>query len=414
MKKEFYLCCALSFLFLPFLSCNSEGKDTNNERRDIVLTRSEQTILENQNKFAFELFRNLKNIPAGEKDKNFLLSPISVSQFLGLLANGMEGEALDEILTAVCPNGEKLEDFNALNRSLSSALMMADKQTSLLSANSVWVSDKYPIKSDYVDNVRTYYDAVCSNVDFDSPADIAKISNWVTNATKGMVSTDFLRDPIIKILFANAMYFKGEWTHPFDEKHTTKENFKNYDGRYVTINMMKKSFDDVLYVDTDNYKAVSIPYGNEAFSMFAILPSENIDLGDFISSFDNNKWIELRESMYKASDVAVSLPKFEVKSELQIDALLKSVGINKLFSKADVLAGISDEMGAVPFAARQDCVLRLGETGVEAATLTRNNLVSLDPSSKIEKIINLNRPFIYLIEEQSTGAIIYIGEIHKL
>lgn len=415
MKKLIFTLYAMTLLSLSLASCNNES-DISNERKDINLTRSEQTILENQNRFALDMFHS-----QFEKDEDFtatdntLLSPISASQLLGLIANGASGEALEEIVSVLCPDGNTLQDLNSLNRNLTNALMSADKQTSIIFANSVWVANPYRINAYFEEKCKTYYDATCKNANFYSSSDIEKINSWVLNKTNGLINTNIVKDPSKTALFANVIYFKGEWTHPFDEKQTQKANFYNVEGTVKSVDMMNKSFDGVKYASTSDCKVVGLPYGNEAFSMYAVLPSENVKFAEFISSFDSKKWSEIKKAVYPAKSVSVSLPKFEVRYELHIDKLLKAAGINKIYENNRAMSGISDDITEFNFDILQNSVFKLGETGVEAATVTHTTGDILDITITDEKkVVNLNRPFIYLIEEQSTGAIVYIGEIHKL
>lgn len=383
-----------------------------NEREDIRLTRSEEQALASQNAFAFNLFKN-KHIVNNEV--NDLISPISASTCLGMLANGVEGEALGELVKALLPEGGSLDDLNSLNKTLATALVTVDNSTKLSLANSIWADKNIKLNSNFTAKNADFFNATSQYTDMYSQSGADQINSWVSENTNGLIEKIFNDAPSIDLTLVNTLYFKGSWVNPFDEKDTEKKEFLNADGTRTNTDMMYRKLQG-RYADQKDYMAVTLPYGNEAYSFIAVMPSENVGLDSFISGLDTKKWSEIKKSMKDDMNIKVTLPKFNVRYEWKdLKKTLKAMGVEKLFTAKDALTGICDKwLDPGQTTMTQNAVLSVDEKGAEGAAETHIKLATCDNSIPKDPVVNLNRPFIYVIEEQSTGAVLFIGKIDKL
>ena len=378
------------------------------QRQDIVLNSLQKDGLIAQNDFAFRLF----NIDVASTDKNSLLSPLSITQCISMAANGASEEVRDEIVGNFLPNGGSLDELNTLNQYLVESLTDVDNSSTLTLANSAWVDKDYKILSPFADSIKGFYNAESSELDFSSPKAVDKINGWVSETTKGLIPTifDFLSSDT-KFLLINTMYFNGKWFSPFMKELTNKSVFNNEDGKAVEVEFMNQ-IGRLDYVITSDYSVAQLPYGNRAFSFYAVLPAEGQSL-----ELTSEKWSNLKKEM-DGGKVVISMPKFETRYEVKdIEGKMENVGISKLFNTPGALVNtVSPEFPTGKVKMIHKTVFKVDESGAEGAGLTGIGLVETasgeEVSSKSPEII-LNRPFIYIVEEQSTGAILFIGAVRN-
>lgn len=258
------------------------------QRQDIVLNSLQKDGLIAQNDFAFRLF----NIDVASTDKNSLLSPLSITQCISMAANGASEEVRDEIVGNFLPNGGSLDELNTLNQYLVESLTDVDNSSTLTLANSAWVDKDYKILSPFADSIKGFYNAESSELDFSSPKAVDKINGWVSETTKGLIPTifDFLSSDT-KFLLINTMYFNGKWFSPFMKELTNKSVFNNEDGNAVEVEFMNQ-IGRLDYVITSDYSVAQLPYGNRAFSFYAVLPAEGQSL-----ELTSEKWSNLKKEI---------------------------------------------------------------------------------------------------------------------
>lgn len=407
MKLRNYLFLAVGLLLC---ACSGDSEEEgNNPRKDIGLTANEIEIVSTQNESAFRMLRYFN---ANSDKDNFMVSPLSAQFALGMLANGARGNTLDEITSAL--NVSSLDELNELNRRLLSKLPKADKKTVFRSANSVWLNRGFNVLPTYSRTVAEYYRAESTTLELSTEAAKNKINAWCSKNTEGMIK-QVLKEPFSnKIAFAlvNALYFKGEWTEPFKKSATKAKNFKNADASTSRVDMVHQKY-YIPYMDTGDFRLAKLTYGNGTYAMTVILPSENVTLDRALSSMDVETWETWKANRHE-ENCDIELPKFKISTDFDIIPYLSSLNIHDAFdmNAADFLA-MSDISTFVSFA-KQVTEISVDEKGTEAAAVTvvGGDLAALPPSHTIE--FHVNRPFAFIIEETSTGAILFTGRVNKL
>ena len=378
------------------------------QRHDIVLNSLQKDGLIAQNDFAFRLF----NIDVASTDKNSLLSPLSITQCISLAANGASEEVRDEIVGNFLPNGGSLDELNTLHQYLVESLTDVDNSSILTLANSAWVDKDYKILSPFADSIKGFYNAESSELDFSSPKAVDKINGWVNETTNGLIPTIFETiPPMSKLILVNTMYFNGAWLSPFMKELTEKSVFNNEDGKAVEVEFMSQTdrFDHVI---TPDYSVAQLPYGNQAFSFYALMPSEGTTL-----ELTAEKWSDIKKEL-EMGKVVISLPKFEIQYEVrEIPKKMEKAGLSKLFTTSGALGNtVTPALPEGYVDMIHKTVFKVNEIGAEGAGLTGMGWAELGPEGgetpKTPEII-LNRPFIYIVEEQSTGAILFIGAVRN-
>jgi len=207
----------------------------------------------------------------------------------------------------------------------------------------------------------------------------------------------------------NALYFKSTWKYEFDKEKTKQEYFFKADGQNVRVNMMEQIAELSYYTDK-NLQCVEMPYGNQAFSMVAILPANNMSIDQLIEYLDNDTWQNIIENLHE-QDVLLRLPRFRIECEIELNGPVKNVGMQKIFiPRIADLSNISNYDLFVSYI-KQKTFVEVNEEGTEAAAVTNIEIVVTISDKPVPFFAN--RPFLYLIKEKSTGAILFIGRMDE-
>ncbi len=369
-----------------------------NAPKEIELTDGERQLIASNNDFAFNLFRKAR----GEESK--VLSPLSITYALGMLNNGAAGQTQQEINQTLGFGEAGADAINAFCQKMLREAETLDEKTKSLIANTIFVNEGlgYSLQDDFIQKANDYYNAQPQNRDFNDGETVDVINQWASDHTEGMIPTVLNKqmfDPFAASYLLNALYFKGMWSEPFDVTETKDELF----GRNETVPMMHKPYSETFeYADNDLYQAVNLPYGNGAYQMSIFLPREGKTIGDVLDALNGNNW-QVKGAMYK---VDLKLPRFETDTNQDLVKIMSDLGMSTAFTYdadfpyfCNVPVFISQMF--------QVAKINLDEQGTEAAAVTViSGDTSITPSAKFYA----NRPFLYIISEQSTGAIFFIGQ----
>ena len=401
------------------VSCSSDDEPAQgNELKEIVLTRGQQDAVDSQARFAFDYFRRTAEYL--DQTENISLSPLSLSIDLAILANGAGEDTYRELTKATHLPDISVGELNELYSHLIHDLLSMDNKVSLCLSNALWHSQEVSIKPGFASDVQAYYGGCpISTLDFNN-TELTRntINAWAAEKTNGMIDEYFKRGSTFKsrkFILGNAVCFNGEWKNGFDKALTKKRNFTNIDKSQSYVETMGCNAHFDLAKVRNFADVIALPYGNGAFSMYIIVPAVDRHSGELLVSFDQMEsqidydwWVNTKKAMYP-QDVNLLLPKFKVKSDLnsigtaffpELAPVMFSPDLTKMTDAKDVVLMID-----------QSTSIETSETGTIASSVT---FVSGMDYASPSYDFNVNRPFIYLIEEQSTGAILFMGHVVKL
>lgn len=409
MKTKFLL--LLGFIAL-LTSCNDDDGGTSvvaKERKDIVLSRSEEQLANESMDFAFRLFQQVNST---ERQSNWMISPLSASMALGMMTNGAAGNTLEEMKATLGFSNFDLDGMNAYYRKLVTELLGLDNTTQLSIANSVWVKEGLPINEAFVKVNQEMYDAEVSNLNFSSPEAKSIINNWCADKTNNTIKdvSSFISDKM-ELASINALYFKGNWKKQFKKSETKDETFTNADGSESEVPMMNQK-EHFLYAYNDDFHIAEFQYGNAAFSMVILLPYEGKTLDESLKNLTRENWEEWYNGC-QSKELMVKLPRFEINYDKSLTEDMVALGMTEAFDKnlADFSSISPDKIYLSTL--NQFTYIKVDEEGTEAAatTIIRGDGVNIAvPSSKF----HVNRPFAFMIKEKSTGTILFMGKVTKL
>ena len=370
-----------------------------NAPKEIELVEGEQELINSNNDFAFNLFRKARG------DKSKILSPLSITFALGMLNNGADGQTLKEINQTLGFGDAGADAINTFCQKMLKESNTLDEKTKALIANTIFVNEGfgYRLQEGFVDKVNAYYDAQPQNRDFDDGETMDVINQWASDHTMGMIPRVLDEDtfnPLAVSYLLNALYFKGIWSDPFKKENTKDEPFGGGDD----VPMMQKRSEDIRYAENDLYQAIRLPYGNGAYRMDVFLPREDKTIGEVLDALDGSNW----QPQYLMKEVDLKLPRFETDTYQSLERIMSDLGMPEAFLPSAEFPYFCN----VPIYISkmfQVAKIKLDEEGTEAAAVTVIEAKASSMPSE-PKRFHANRPFLYVISEQSTGAIFFIGQ----
>jgi len=409
MKKLFeysLICCLL------FSACNTE-MDTSSplEAKPIVLTPTEMQLSQEGKDFSMQFFAILYD--EHKSDENIVFSPLSLNMALAMVWNGAGGETKQAIQKAMGMSNYPEEAVNAYFKKMHEALTTADPQVQLALANSIWNDLWLNVKPAFININQEFYDAEVRSLDFKSPEAPGIINQWCSDHTNGLIKEmiEFI-PPDACMYLLNALYFKGEWSDNFGfPKSKTKEaNFLKADGNRIPVKMMSQS-NRLDYYRDEHLSFVSLPYGNGAFSMYFLLPEHFDSFDEMLAQLKQpNYWNQCLVAKYPI-DIDIFIPRFKINYEFlpNMNESLKRAGMGIAFSDAN-FSGIADAPLFIS-AVKQKTYIDVNEEGTEAAAVTSVEISTLSINPNQKPSFRADRPFLFVIQENSTGTILFMGKI---
>lgn len=402
--KTTSLSVAVLVALITLFSCEKSTIKTEPQPKPIQLTEKAALMICYSNKFGLDLFREVSKT----EEDNLMISPLSATTALSMLLNGCGGETYTQIRDMLGYEGMETGEINQSYRSLVSQLLSVDPEIQLALANAVFYRQDFQVKPPFLDTMQKAYSATIRGLDFEDPAALNIINQWAKENTFGKIPKvlDYI-DPSAVMFLMNALYFKGNWTYPFDKNRTTDAPFLLNDGSSTTVKMMYSTIPTKIY-HGNGFKATELPYGQTNYSMIIMLPEGS--LNHLINLFDEAMWLGMTDYFDK-EDQAISreigLPKFRFDFEKLLNDQLMTLGmVNAFDPDLANLSGISDHDIFVSFV-KQNTFVEVNEEGTEAAAVTN---VGIFETSMPEPFI-ADHPFVFIIRERTSNTILFIGKV---
>ncbi len=357
--------------------------------------------------FTFKLWQQLW---AQEGEKNIFISPASVAIALTMTYNGASGNTQTAMANALELQGMSLADINQAYAHLKQELEKPEKSIQLTLANSLWGSHQVQFKPDFLEHNRKFYQAQLNSLDFSDPATVKHINHWVKQQTKGKIHQIVDRLDHQDILFlVNATYFKGQWQEEFNPNFTKEQLFYLPNGETKSHPMMfqASSYD---YLETDQFQAIRLPYGEGRFSFYVFLPKVNSSLPQFYAQLNPNRWSAWL-SQFQQREGSLTLPRFQIEYGVELKQALSALGMGVAFSQEANFAGISDLSVQIDRVKHQTFV-EVNEKGTEAAAVTSVGIQATSirpPINPFEMVVD--RPFFCAIYDSETQTPLFLGSI---
>ncbi len=406
MKTIFFF-LILTFSYVAF-SCSKENTETPGDYKQVNLTEKQKQLINTSNTFGFEFFKKVIEISGIES--NMMVSPLSVSMALGMTRNGASGNTLEAMTNTLGFAGMSENDINESYKYITQTFTSLDPKVKMQIANSIWYSNTFTVEQPFVLTNQQYFDASITPLDFSSPGAVNTINNWVNEKTNKLIPGIIDQIPGDAIMYlVNTVYFKGQWRNQFDKAKTQQKSFNLTDGTEVQAPAMIQQ-ETLSYYKGSGFEAIELPYNQGNFTMNIILPDVGKSVNDIIPLLSLENWSNW-SSQFMNKDIQLQMPKFKYEyEEKEMIPILSDMGMGVAFNNAD-FTRINSGGGLSITRVLHKTYIATDEEGTEAAAVTAVEVGITSALPGQPYYFTINRPFIYFIQEKSTGTILFIGTV---
>jgi serpin B len=397
----------LTSLLISFgigLAASSQASDT-------------KSLVDGNTAFALDLYARLSGAPG-----NVFFSPYSISTCLAMTYAGARGDTetqMGRVLHFSKGDARLHSSFGELQQHLNDAAKQKGIQMDI--ANALWAQKGHHFLPAFMKIAKNDYQANVNQADFktsDASADAVRreINRWVAQKTQDKIQDilspgDVNRD--VKLVLANAIYFKGAWASPFEKAATTTQPFHLSTSSQADTLLMHH-FDDVRYTGNIDFQAVELPYSGDELSMVILLPSQIDALGQLERQLNPVFLVRLFAQM-KKQEVVIILPRFKLESGFNLNNTLAKMGMPDAFDwqKAD-FAGLNGTNTLSISAVFHKAWCEVTEEATEAVAVTTPVVVDMSGPEEpppTRPVFRADHPFIFLIRDTRSGSLLFVGRL---
>jgi serine protease inhibitor len=395
MKKVFFLALMASTILV------SNCQKTEIQSKTISIS---ENVSAATNTFTYKFWQEIEK--SEPTTTNYMVSPLSLHIALGMLLNGANADTKTEIQKMLGLENMSMESINTSYKELITGLPSVDPKVTNTIANAIFKEKTFTSEKDFQNTLSSSFSAKIFSEDFSSPETVKKINKWASDNTNAKI-TKIIEDinPNQIMFLLNALYFKGDWTNEFKVANTRKEEFAGIQSK-KQIDMMYQTT-SFGYINTPESQIVELPYGNEKYAMYIILPKNKIN--NSLDALSKSNWISLRDGLVKQK-VLVGLPKFKTEYSKKLNDVLQNMGMLKAFSSQADLSKIALPVGKLKVGfVKQDTYIAVDEKGTEAAAVTT---IGVEVTSvPVFPEVVCNKPFLYMVAERSSNAVLFVGKV---
>jgi len=290
-----------------------------------------------------------------------------------------------------------------------------DKPYKLSTANALWAQKDYRFLEEYTQCVEKYFGGKVTNLDFAGASEQSRqtINKWVEDQTNNKIKDLIppgLLNAYTRLVLTNAIYFKGTWVKQFDEKDTREEDFTTSSGKTTKVPMMRLTGQDVRfkYAKIDEMQVLEMPYSGDELSMLIILPKAE-DLAGVEESLSLEVLADWQDMLYEQR-VDIFIPKFKFETKYFIAEDLKEMGMPTAFGSTADFSGMDGTKALFIQNVVHQAFVEVNEEGTEAAAAT-GVVMGITSARPITPVFRADHPFIFMIINNSTGNILFMGRV---
>ncbi len=397
--------CLVLFFSIPFIFLLSSSSEANADK-----------VVSANNEFTFDLYSKL----SGGRD-NIFFSPYSISTALVMTyegARGMTAHEMEKVLHFPKDSNARREGFLELINEINKK----DKKYQLHTANTLWVEKTYKLLDEYLKIIDKYYQGKATNVGFIDQDERERsrlminqrVERHTNNKIRELIKPGMLTEDT-RLVLTNAIYFKGKWQIQFDKSATKEEDFKITPEKKAKVPMMRITGinpPEFNYSETEDLQAIELPYDGSELSMLILLPKGSLE--DVEKTLSYQKIKDLRNRLGKRP-VIVYLPRFKFERGYQLKPALIGMDMPTAFSDAADFSGMDGTKKLKIADVIHKAFVEVNEEGTEAAAATGVIMVTKAAVHEIKKPVTFraDHPFIFIIQHNKTGAILFIGRVYE-
>ena len=392
---------------------------------------------------------------------NTLVSPLSLTRALGLLAPGAAGTTLsqlenalgmsrDELVAYLVAYGRTLDinpqtlaakdntwidsplaepgpgtDEDAANASdnadQSDEDATSQDQPALNLAESLWLRSNpaLNVHTTYLQTVVDDFDAQLFQGPFDAGT-VDDLNSWVASKTKDRI-TQLISElpPNAQVCLVNALAFDGAWETPYEDDQVEDHTFTKEDGTQQPMRLMRST--ENRYLEIDGATGFVKPYAGGRYAFVALLPAEGSNVAALAQGLTGAK-LQDAVANAEACEVRAGIPRFSLSYEASLAGALQALGVTDLFDPAVAdlsdLAVLENEDGSsagnlAVSDVLQKTYIKVDEKGTEAAAATAiiASAASAPAPAEEPREVLLDRPFVYAVYDTQTQLPVFLGTV---
>jgi serpin B len=370
-----------------------------------------QALVKGNNEFALTLYRNLS-----EPEGNIFFSPFSVSSALAMTYLGARGETakqMTSVLHLPADQAAATGAFAALNKSLSGDGGKRNYQLDV--ANALWGAKGVGFLDTFLKAAQDAYGAGLKELDFDNDAEGSRriINGWVEQATHEKIK-DLLAPGSIHrntgLVLTNAIYFKGAWFVPFNERLTRQGDFTLAKGQRVPAPLMENT-NYFPYWEETGLQVLELPYAGNELSMLILLPRQVDGLPAIEKSLTEERLAAIQSKLVSAR-MNVIVPRFTITSSFELIRPLRRLGMELPFTTSADFSGMDGKKDLFISVVAHKAYVDVNEKGTEAAAATGVGM-TITSAPPPPKEFRADHPFLFLIRHRNSGSILFVGRVQN-
>lgn len=373
---------------------------------------SQNSIVESNNDFSFDLF---KQINTGDTaNKNMFVSPFSVYDALAMAYDGAAKKTATEMRKTMKFKKKQEES----HKEFVDLLNEYKKDNKIFTITNAAVAQKnYNFLDSYLKCLKDF-DATLSLADFSNASErdetVKKVNAWVSKNTndkiKDLITSNDINE-LTRLILLNAIYFNASWNTEFKGDKTRQMTFYGKNSvEYVTAFM--NGLQNVALSENEEAQMMRINYSKNVASMYVIMPKENVDIDEYISKLNFEKFEQLEKSLSEMK-VNLSMPKFKIESRYEMKKALMDLGIKTAFSPNANFSKMNGQKNLMIDEVIHKAFVEVSEKGTEAAAATAVIVREKSAIANNNPNIIINRPFVFVIRENKNNAILFVGKYVK-
>jgi serpin B len=413
MKRDTPTWVLLALILLAVLPLNRCEAQDRGRSVPAQLNPDEKAVVTATDTFAANLYGHLAPQPG-----NLFLSPYSIATTLGMAYAGARGQTAEQMASTLhftLDRDKLLDAFRGLTRHLNAA--GRSRKYELHVANALWGQKGYPFHEQYLRTTMHAFGAGLREADFAHSSEEARqtINRWVEDETRKKIM-DLLPPGSVnattRLVLTNAIYFKAAWSQPFSKKGTKQQQFHVSASESLPVPMMHDS-KELLYFEDRDFQLLALPYQNNELSMLVLLPRKIEEIGNIEKRLTGEQLEQWRSSQ-RLYEVDLALPKFKFTSRFGLKETFSAMGMPLASSPgaADFSGMCSPEKLWIDEVIH-NAFVDVNEEGTEAAAATAAVMVTaaLQRPPKPRATFRADHPFIFVIRDNQTGAILFMGRV---
>jgi serine protease inhibitor len=409
MRQSITIIILISVVFVVF-SCKKEQANTPGEFRQVNLTEMQKQLINTSNAFGVEFFKKVNEISGNET--NLMVSPLSVSMALGMTRNGAANGTLEAMTNTLGFAGMSDLAINESYKFIIETFSGLDPKVKLQIANSIWYHNAFNVGQAFIQTNQQYFDASVTSLDFSSPTAVQMINSWVNEKTNSLISKVIDEIPEGTVMYlVNAVYFKGQWRNQFEKDKTQQKQFTLLDGTLIQAPAMIQH-ETLPFYKGQGFEAIELPYNQGNYVMSILLPDAGKTVSELITRLSQENWNSW-STQFSERDIQLQLPRFKYDyNEKQMTPILTDMGMGVAFDPDNAdFTRINPDGGLYISRVIHKTYIETNEEGTEAAAVTAVEVGVTSAGPDQTYYFTVDRPFVYFIQEKSTGTILFIGTV---